>query len=150
MNPTNRTGSTHIGTLFKPFQEAIAQDQARKKRTQVKPAYARFKCKLYYRDGNASVHFSYDFFYRHENKQKIRVHDEAGGYLKLLNLIRKMIDEDKIISAVIWACLTEDTSTDQAVYNFQLFKAVRGKNPESYQHIRFDPKGMLKLQLLKA
>lgn len=147
-NNTPRTGPTNLGELFRAALDPINKAQQKKKRSQFKPDYARLKLKFFYRDGNHSVHYSYDFIYRYENGAKTKVSDEELGYVKLLKLIQKQREADTFITAVIWANVSDNLSTDSGRYDYEIVKAVRGKEPVLNKAVRFH-KGKLDINAVK-
>lgn len=127
MNQNNRTGATSLNNLFEAALNPVIQRQVARTRKQFKPQFARFKLKFYYLDGNASVHFSYDFYHSYEGGTKKRIDDEALGFSKLLRCIEK--NDGKYLSAVIWATLDKKKSTDESKYQTEVFKHVRNGKP---------------------
>ena len=107
---------------------------------QHKPEYARFKCKCYYRDGNSSVHYSYDYHFRYQDGQKIRYQDEEQGFIKLLRMIEKR--RNNILSAVIWCTFSQDQNTENSKYNYQIAKFV-GTQKQQYNPLLQFRKGLL-------
>lgn len=118
-----RQGIQSMKNLFEATINPVLQHQAVKTRKQFKPQYARFKLKFYYLDGNASVHYSYDFYHSYTAGVKKRIQDETLGFSKLLNCIKKA--EGKYLSCVIWATLDPSKNTDDNKYQNEVFKHVR-------------------------
>lgn len=129
MNRPNepRAGSQSLNNLFEAALNPVMQHKTAKTRKQFKPMFARFKLKMYYLDGNASVHYSYDFYHSYLGGVKKRIDDEALGFSKLLNCIKKA--EGKYITAVIWATLDPKKSTEENKYQTEVFKHIRNGKP---------------------
>jgi len=98
------------------------------KRTTKKPAYARFKLRFWYIDGNGSVMYSYDYYNRHDDQSKWTILDEREGFMFLWRHVQKQIKADSFITAEIYMCLT-DTSTKTKNYDFAIAKFVRHRSP---------------------
>lgn len=128
--PTQISPPSNDG-LFKHFID-VATEGARKyqqdvKRQQFIPLYARFKLKFYYIDGNSSVHYSYDMFHQYIGGEKKRVTDEQVGLSKLIRCVDHTAG--KYVTAVIWACLADETATETARYDCQVVKFIRNRTP---------------------
>lgn len=136
-----------IGDLFNKSLHQVNVNQAAKRRAKWKPEFSRFKLKFYYRDGNESVHYSYDMYHRYQDGVKIRETDEATGLTKLLRCIEKQTANDSFISAVIWTKLSQDTSTSVDNYHFEVYRFVRKKQVQACKHLHFE-NGRLRWELL--
>lgn len=142
-----RSGQQPLKNLFEAAFNPVLQYQTTKTRKQFKPMFARFKLKFYYLDGNASVHYSYDFYHSYTAGVKKRIDDESLGFSKLLLCIQK--NEGKYLSAVIWATLCEKKSTEENKYQTQIFKHVRNGNAETNKNLKFNENGNVIVNLLK-
>lgn len=119
--------TTKMSNLFEAALNPVMQHQTAKHRKQFKPQFARFKLKFYYLDGNASVHYSYDFYHQYIGGVKKRIDDESLGFAKLLNCIKK--NEGKYLSAIIWCTTCPKKSTDENKYIHEVFRVIRNANP---------------------
>ena len=123
METTNqRSGNLNLNDLAAQFLKPIQAKEDKKKRNQWKPDYSRFKLKCYYKDGNASVHYSYDIYHKYENKIKNVIHDECEGLRKLITYILSV--QHKIKTAVIWVTFDKEAGTDKAQYNYEVYKML--------------------------
>jgi hypothetical protein len=123
METTNqRSGNLNLNDLAAQFLKPIQAKEDKKKRNQWKPDYSRFKLKCYYKDGNASVHYSYDIYHKYENKIKNVIHDECEGLTKLITYILSV--QHKIKTAVIWVTFDKEAGTDKAQYNYEVYKML--------------------------
>jgi hypothetical protein len=133
-------------SLLAPIQEKEKQ----KKRNQWKPEYSRFKLKCYYKDGNASVHYSYDIYHKYTAGIKQVITDENEGLTKLITYILSV--QHKIKTAVIWVTFDKEKGTDQAQYNFEIFKLlgrISGEPTIKKTDKLYFKEGKLNLDILK-
>jgi len=128
-NFQQRNGMQSLNNLFEAALNPVLQQQTAKARKQFKPAFARFKLKFYYLDGNESVHFSYDFYFEYQNGVKKKIEDESLGFSKLLNCIKK--NEGLYKTAMIWATPCTIKNTDDHKYKIEVFKHIRNQNATS-------------------
>lgn len=127
--------SQHFSALVNYVLQPVRKYQQKKARKQFVPERARFKMKLFYLDGNTSVHYSYDFYHVYTDGVKKRQCDEATGLIKLMRYLQKV--NGKFISAVIWCKLGHDTSTELQAYNCEIVKYVRNREPQIDKRINF-------------
>lgn len=144
---------TALHSLLEPAMQPVRAYQKKVKRKQFQPEFARFKLKFYYKDGNQSVHYSYDFYYTTENGERKKIHDESDGWLKLLRLIEK--NKDLFICAMIWCKLGDDTNVRAGGYNNECakFKAngsVSINTSIGWRHGRMDWQLFNKLHVSKS
>lgn len=143
MSNPNQLRIIKEGAFVDFVQEALRPTRKydqQKKRAKYVPERARFKLKFWYRDGNESVHYSYDHFYRMYGGVKERMQDEQQGLTKLLRLIKK--NEGKFIAAVVWCVMHDDTTVMTSKYNFEVIKYVHNRDPKIHRMIQFE-KGKL-------
>ena len=128
----------------------IQDKQKQKKRNQWKPEYSRFKLKCYYKDGNASVHFSYDIYHKYTAGVKTVITDENEGLTKLITYILSV--QHKIKTAVIWVTFEKEKGTETAQYNFEIFKLLGRLNSDptiKKTDKLFFNNGLLNMEILK-
>jgi len=133
-------------SLLAPIQEK----QKQKKRNQWKPEFSRFKLKCYYKDGNASVHYSYDIYHKYTAGIKTIITDENEGLTKLITYILSV--QHKIKTAVIWVTFEKEKGTDNAQYNFEIFKLlgrISGEPTIKKTDKLFFNNGLLNMEILK-
>ena len=121
-----QTNNQNTKDLFREALQPVTDHRAKIKRKQYKPEFARFKLKFYWRDGNSSVHYSYDFLFRYTDGVRRTVTDEQLGYSKLVQCIHK--NKDLYITAVIWANVSNDISTDTGTYDVEVLKSIRNRD----------------------
>lgn len=135
------------------YQEQHSKKHAKKR---VKPEFARFKMKIYWRelryadpDKNGQPMFSYDYFYKHIETKKIRITDEREGLTELINEAKKQRLVDSFISVVIWCCVNEGKETKTSRYELEVMKMIRN-NPRTWYNptLEFN-EGKLNLQKIK-
>ena len=123
-----RSGQTTLGSLASSFLSPIQEKQKAKRKKWI-PDFARFKLKCYYKDGNASVHYSYDIYHKYENKIKQTITDEGEGLNKLITYINSV--QHKIKTAVIWVTFEKEKGVKEAMYNYEVWKLCnRSGSPE--------------------
>lgn len=145
---TTRTHNS--ATINDVIQQAIKPArnyQQKQKNGYFRPKYARFKCKMYWKDGNSSVHYSYDFFHRYVDGVKERIADEQGGFSKLLRMIDKR--QGNYISGMIWMCFSQDKATENSVYNYTICKFVGGRATYMNNLLNFNKNQVLIRPLLE-
>ena len=105
----------------------------KEKRKQFKPKHSRFKLKFYYIDGNQSIHYSYDFYYKYTDGVKETVNDEFKGLKTLLRCIKGR--RNTFVTAMIWLTLVKNKKTkmdenDGVIerYDIPVVKYVRNRN----------------------
>jgi len=99
-----------------------------------KPGRARFKLKIWFKDGNEKTFYSYDLIKKPDGTYQL---DEWNGIFKLQRLVNTF--RDKIQTAVIYANLDPEPKTANANFNYLCYKLTYHKeltNP----HVSFDPK----------
>lgn len=122
MQTQQRSGQTALNSLVNSIVQPIEQNRAKTKRNKWKPEYARFKLKCYYKDGNTSVHYSYDMYHRYEAGIKQHITDENAGVTKLFSYIASV--QHKIKTCIVWVTFEKEKGTENARYNNEVFKAV--------------------------
>jgi hypothetical protein len=85
-----------------------------------KPSQARFKMKIWYNDGNSRTYYSFDS-YRNKN---LSITDEWEGMKKLIRLGHVTHVKD-VKALVIWASISDKAMTNNANYDFEIFKVSR-------------------------
>ena len=142
-----KMGEAHKG-LFEHAQQGLAgnartaqrkaaeptrQYQRKQQRQEFKkPEKARFKCKVWFVDGNSTVMFSYD------SKKSIGgtiIIDEYEGYVKLLRQLNEWHQAKRIRTAMMWANLDKDPLTSTANYDYEIIKLT--KNDTINKEINF-------------
>lgn len=86
------------------------------------PALARFKCKVWFLDGNRKCFYSYD---TKETKGGAVIRDEWEGLMKLLRMIEKWHKDGTIKTAMIWANLDDVPNTSGGKYDHEIHKTTR-------------------------
>lgn len=130
--------------------DPIQDKQKQKKRNQWKPEYSRFKLKCYYKDGNASVHYSYDIYHKYTAGIKTVITDENEGLTKLITYILSV--QHKIKTAVIWVTFDKEKGTEVSQYNFEIFKLlgrISGEPTIKKTDKLFFKEGFLNMEILK-
>ena len=84
------------------------------------PPVARFKCKVYFLDGNSKTFYSYDDLRRFDGQM---IKDEWKGLTKLYRMVDKW--EGKYKTVMIWANLDDIPKTMDGNYDFQVTKITR-------------------------
>lgn len=130
-----RIGNQPLHELLQAATEPARNYSKKVKRKQFSPLYARFKLKFYYKDGNCSVHYSYDFYNHTENGEVKKITDENVGWIKLLRCIEK--NQGLFISAVIWCKLGDNTEVAAGGYNNECAKFKANGSVSINQSIRF-------------
>ena len=69
-----------------------------------KPEQARYKLVIWFKDGNRRIYYSYDHQYHNKEKHL----DENQSLVKLMRLIDKHYQDDKITTAIIYATIDKD------------------------------------------
>jgi len=87
----------------------LVKNKARRKRyTDLKlPDNPRFKLKFWWKDGNATAHFSFDSCNKIIDDSKINFRDEQYGLSKLLRMIERQEYQGKFICCIIFATLDQ-------------------------------------------
>lgn len=150
MNTQPRTNNlfgekNHFAALIESVQAPVRSYHHKQARTFYKPDFARFKLKVYFRDGNGKVMFSYDTYKKYVEGKKTTVLDEREGLIKLVRCVNKYQKSDRLISAVIWACVTPEKNTKESLYNFEVVKFVRHKENWFSPFLKFE-NGILQIQ----
>ncbi len=122
MNTNQRSGQTALSDLASKIMQPSEQNKAKTKRNKWKPEYARFKLKCYYKDGNTSVHYSYDMYHKYEAGIKRHVTDENEGVTKLFTYILSV--QHKIKTCIVWVTFEKEKGTETARYNNEVYKGV--------------------------
>ena len=117
-----KTHRMNIGDIANKIMQPIQQKQATIKKQSWKPKYSRFKLKIYFKDGNQKVFYSYDIFNRYESGIKKVVTDEQTGIEKLFSYIASV--QSNIKTACIWVTFAKEQGTDNATYNCEIYKGV--------------------------
>ena len=148
---THRQGQQNFGSMAASFLQPIQDKQAQKRRKKWKPDFSRFKLKCYYKDGNTSIHYSYDIYHRYNNKIKSVILDENEGLTKLVTYINSV--QHKIKTAVIWVTFEKEKGTDEARYNYEVWKLCNRSGspaPEITKSARiYFADGKLNIDILK-
>lgn len=115
--------SSETDNLFRTLTDAIARGQEKPRNyngTQklTIPYTARFKMKIWYRDGNCRTYFSYDNI-QSQNGNRI---DEFEGLKKLIRL-GHVHHKDDVKTLVIWAT-DNPTAITSSAYDFEVFKVT--------------------------
>lgn len=117
--------------LFKTLGQAVLEGQQQPRpyngTSVYKPDRARFKMKIWYRDGNSRVYYSFDSV--HDGAKGAHV-DEWNGLKKLIRLAH-VHHVDHIKTCVIWATVATDPQTVLDHYNYEVFKVTRSGWKES-------------------
>lgn len=153
MNTQNTSpdhNTTHIGALL---TQGIIQYREEAKRYQVqrkseRPEFARFKLKIWWRDGNENVFYSYDYDYFYPDGKKTRRDDEQRGLWKLLKEIGEQKELDNIKTAMIWMSFDERPATISSSYDFCIAKSLRGQNGKKLPELKFE-NGKVNMNLLR-
>ena len=99
-----------------------------------KPKRARFKLKIWFKDGNEKTFYSYDLIKKPDGSYQL---DEWNGLFKLLRLINQF--RPNIQTAVIYANLDLEPKTANSNYNYLCYKLTYTKE-QTNPHVSFDPK----------
>jgi hypothetical protein len=144
-----KTHKINIGDIANKIMQPIAQKQATIKKNSWKPKYSRFKLKIYFKDGNQKVFYSYDIFNRYESGIKRIITDEQVGIEKLFSYIASV--QGSIKTACIWVTFQKEQGTDCSQYNFEVYKGINKitgwETPTNHQ-LHF-ANGFLNIDVLK-
>lgn len=144
------TKSTKVDatSLFsEAYNKAINPNLYRKS---TKPRWSRFKLKFNYRDGNMSVHFSYDWMNDYSTGMKKNIDNEQLGFSKLLLLVEKNRVKDTYNDATIFMTLSIKKDTDVKDYDVPVYYFKRGLGMTfADTRIKYDEKNKVRLELFK-
>ncbi len=116
-----------------------------------KPDIARFKMKIYFRDGNKIIRFGYDKIKKQfDRSQKNDIYDEWEGLMKLIRLSERW--KSKIKTAQIYASSQKIPYTkwqEKLYYNIPVL-FITGKNRIMNPYINFTESNKLDLEKIRA
>ena len=118
---TQRMGQVDIKSIATKIIAPSVEKQAKK----WKPSHARFKMKIFFKDGNCKTFFSYDIYHKYTAGIKQVVTDESLGLQKLITYICSV--QNSIKTACIFVTLEKEKGTDLARYDLTIFKGVNEK-----------------------
>lgn len=111
---------------------------AKSYRKSQKPKWSRFKLKFQYKDGNQSIHYSYDWNADYTGGMKKYKDDEQLGFSKLILLIDKMRQKDCYNSATIYMTLSDKKDTSINDYDVSIGYIQRGKDISIDNRLKFE------------
>jgi hypothetical protein len=136
MKTDYRVGVQSLTSLVNVQEQFLQKNSTLHKKKRVKPEFARFKMKIYWRelrytdlDKNGQVEYSYDYFYKHIDNEKFRVTDEREGLIELIKEAKKQQRSDNFISVMIWCTSNPEKTTAHSRYDIPVVKIVRN-NPQ--------------------
>lgn len=98
-----------------------------KQKTFLGPQWARFRAFVQYESGCAKYH-SYDYFYKMQQGQKIKIKSENIGFNKLLELAHSFNKKQKKYRYInIFANLTNDMNTSSGNFDYLVCTIVGGE-----------------------
>jgi len=114
-----------ISQLFRDLSQAVLEGSKTPRpytgQNSYKPQTSRFKMKIWYRDGNARVYYSFDNYTRADKES---VTDEYEGLKKLIRLAH-VAHKDDIKVMVIWATLADQPLTSGNNYDYEILKVSK-------------------------
>lgn len=125
----------HFSKLVSDVMQPVRKYEQKKKKAKYVPARARFKMKVWYLDGNWSVHYSYDMHHEYKDGVKTRITDEYNGLTKLMKYLNSV--NGQLLTGIIWTTLSDNTDTKIQAYNFQVVKYVKNSKPEINNYLDF-------------
>lgn len=99
------------------------------------PPVARFKCKVWFLDGNKKCFYSYD---TKQSTYGTMIRDEWEGLLKLMRMIEKWRKDGVVKTAMIWANL-DDVPLSAGKYDYEVHKTTRFNS--NTEELNFLPAG---------
>jgi len=121
-----RNGLNSISGVLNNAMKQVNTKQYEKKKNSFKPKFARFKMKVWYKDGNTQVMYGYDFYNQYSNGIKNVITDECLGLSKLKNYITK--NNSFIRTAMIFTTIEKEKGTEQSRYDILIYKGVSRNN----------------------
>jgi len=148
----NSIAGNSISSIGQLVMQTTLQNRAKTIKNKWKPEFSRFKLKCYYKDGNSSVHYSYDMFHKYTAGIKQRITDEQEGLTKLLTYIFSV--QHKIKTAVIWLTFEKEQGTEKSKFDSEIYKGVTHNKTDKFetilmQKLIFKNDGTLNLEIAK-
>jgi len=150
-NTPSDLNTQHISSLLQQGLINYRQEVQRyqKGRECERPDFSRFKLKIWWRDGNDNVFFSYDYDYHYPNGIKTRKSDdEKLGLWKLLKYLGEQKQADTFRTAMIWMSFDTRPATASSSYDFCIAKSLRGQKGKKLPELTFE-NGKVNMNLLR-
>lgn len=139
MNPQTNLlpNNGHLREFIAPALKPVRKYQQKVARATFVPLYARFKMKVYFRDGNQKVFYSYDMHYSTKEGVKSKITNEEMGFIKLFRYLKNLKKDDCYLTVMMWCVMGENTSVKEGIYNFEVLKYVRNREPKIHRKMTF-------------